>query len=407
MKVQQWVRISFFNLLIVAAIGVTLRYKIIFSLPFIDQKHLMHGHSHFAFTGWVTQVLMALLVQLLSQQKGENLFTKYRVLLWLNLVSAYGMLFSFPVQGYGWVSISFSTLSIFVSYFFAVWIWRDFNRLPQKQVAHFWFKAAVVWNALSSVGAFALAVMMATKTVHQNWYLLAVYWFLHFQYNGWFLFACLGLLFFQLKKAGVESASYKSIFWLFTWACIPAYFLSALWLHLPLWANVLIGAAAVLQIIGWVIFIKQLRIVMTALFSSEDKVAKWLILLSGLAFSIKILLQLGSTIPSLSDIAFGFRPIVIGYLHLVLLGVVTLFIIGYCFLTKILVSQKINVAGAFIFTGGVLLNECLLMLQGVTAMSYIVVPYSNEALLATAVVMFTGLVLLLTKKSETVNVPLP
>ncbi len=407
MKVLPWVRISFFNLLLVAAIGVTMRYKILFSLPFIDQKHLLHSHSHFAFTGWVTQVLMALIIQVVSEQKGVPLFGKYRVLLWLNLISAYGMLLSFAIQGYGWVSISFSTLSIFVSYFFAVWVWRDFNRLPHQQLNHWWFKAAVVWSALSSIGAFALAVMMATKTVHQNWYLLAVYWFLHFQYNGWFLFACLGLLFYQLKKAGVESASYKSIFGLFTWACIPAYFLSALWLHLPLWANVLIGAAAVLQIIGWVIFIKQLRIVITTLFGSAAKVAKWLFLLSGLAFSIKILLQLGSTIPSLSDLAFGFRPIVIGYLHLVLLGVVTLFIIGYCFLTKIIIPHKVNVLGAFIFTGGVLLNECLLMLQGVTAMSYVVVPYSNEALLATAVVMLTGLVLLIAKKPETVNIPRP
>ncbi len=394
MKVQPWVRISFFNLLIVAAIGVTLRYKIIFSLPFIDQKHLLHGHSHFAFTGWVTQVLMALIVQSISDQKGENLFGKYRVLLWLNLASAYGMLFSFPVQGYGLVSISFSTLSILVSYVFAVWIWRDINRLPQKQISQWWFKAAVVWNALSSIGAFALAVMMATKTVHQNWYLLAVYWFLHFQYNGWFLFTCMGLLFYQLHKAGLVNPVFKTIFRLFAIACVPTYFLSALWLHIPLWMDAIVVAAALMQVVAWGIFVKQMGVVKNALLSAADKLTAWLLLSSALAFSIKLLLQLGSTIPTLSNLAFGFRPVVIGYLHLVLLGVITLFIMGYCFLTKIIITGNMNAKGVLIFTGGVILNEALLMLQGVTSIGYIVVPYCNEALLGAAIIMFTGLLLL-------------
>ncbi len=54
---QKWIKICFINLLIVALLGVTLRYKIAFSLPFVDQKHLLHGHSHFAFAGWITQII--------------------------------------------------------------------------------------------------------------------------------------------------------------------------------------------------------------------------------------------------------------------------------------------------------------------------------------------------------------
>lgn len=57
--------------------------------------------------------------------------------------------------------------------------------------------------------------------------------------------------------------------------------------------------------------------------------AKFLFALSAFALSLKFLLQLGSTYPPLSTLAFGFRPIVIAYLHLVLLGVITIFIIGY------------------------------------------------------------------------------
>ena len=62
----KWIRISLFNLLVVALLGVLMRYKIGFSFPFFDQKYLQHAHSHFAFAGWVSQMLMACMVRLLG-----------------------------------------------------------------------------------------------------------------------------------------------------------------------------------------------------------------------------------------------------------------------------------------------------------------------------------------------------
>ena len=183
-RLLYWLKISFFNLLVVAIIGLVLRYKIAFSLPFIDQKHLLHGHSHFAFSGWVTQALMAFMIDYLSRTKGLNLFPKYRWLLWANLITAYGMLFSFPFQGYGFYSISFSTLSIINSWAFTIIFWKDLNRISNKAIVILWFKAALFFNAISAIGAFSLAFMMANKIVHQNWYLLAIYFFLHFQYGS-------------------------------------------------------------------------------------------------------------------------------------------------------------------------------------------------------------------------------
>lgn len=219
--INAWIRAAIFNLLIVAFIGLILRYKIVYSLPFIDQKHLLHAHSHFAFTGWVTQILMTLIVYSLSKQNNNNLFLKYRVLLIANLVSAFGMLFSFAVQGYSFISISFSTLSIMVSWVFAIQIWKEINNLSTKNISAHWFKIAVLLNAISSIGAFALAFMMANKIIHQNWYLLSVYFFLHFQYNGWFFFACMGLIMNKIYVLETDTNKMKTIFWIFAISCIP------------------------------------------------------------------------------------------------------------------------------------------------------------------------------------------
>ena len=98
-SVSIWTKIGLYNLLLVAFIGTILRYKIAFSLPFIDQKHLMHGHAHFAFVGWVTQLSTVLILQDLSKHSITNVLIKYQKILFANLITAYGMLFTFPIQG--------------------------------------------------------------------------------------------------------------------------------------------------------------------------------------------------------------------------------------------------------------------------------------------------------------------
>jgi len=385
LSLRRWLHISFLNLLIVAFIGVILRYKIAFSLPFIDQKYLLHGHSHFAFAGWITQVLMVLLVQYLSQHKGEEIFKRYRWLLYGNLITAYGMLLFFPLQGYGSGSIGFSILSIINSWFFAIWYWKDLNTIKYKNTSHLWYKAALLFYVISSLGAFSLAYMMANKIMLQKAYLAAVYYFLHFQYNGWFFFAGMGLLVSRLEQL-------KIIFWLFCLACVPAYFLSVLWMPIPGLVYGLVVASAIVQFAGWAILVKSIFKNKSIIKQSWPKKGRQLLLLSATALTIKLLLQLGSTHPALSQLAFGFRPIVIGYLHLVLLGMITIFILGYVISMNLLATGKYFMTGIWIFVAGVIINETLLMLQGVTGLSYIIMPGINESLLAAAIVMFMGIV---------------
>lgn len=396
----RWLKISLINLLIVASLGVTLRYKILYSLPFIDQKHLLHGHSHFAFAGWITQALMVLLVAYLVKQQGQSNYRKYTWLLYANLLTAYGMLIAFPIEGYGLFSIIFSTASIFVSYAFAFFYWRDLNRLSLKSTANSWFKAAVLFNALSSLGAFALTIMMVNKVIHQKWYLAAEYFYLHFQYNGWFFFACMGLLTAFVSRNNSSENTLRKIFRLFVFAVVPAYFLSALWLDIPVWIYLLVIAAAIAQIIAWIGFVNLIKKNWNKLKPKISATSKYILACAAIALTAKLLLQLGSTIPSLSDLAFGFRPIVIGYLHLVLLGVITLFILGSMFSEDYFYTHKRSVTGVFIFAGAVILNEILLMVQGVAAITYTAIPFINEMLLAAACLLFTGALLMaLTKKN--------
>lgn len=393
-SLQRWIKISLFNLLVVSMIGVVLRYKIAFSFPWIDQKHLLHGHSHFAFSGWLSQVLMALLVAQLPKRGLQVQEKKYNILLSVNLISSYGMLASFPYQGYGIYSIFFSTLSIITAYCFAIVYWRDINSATAKNPSGSWFKAGLFFNAVSSAGAFALAIMMANKTTHQNWYLAAIYFFLHFQYNGWFFFACMGLLVDSLNDIAPHVAALKKAFTVFALACIPAYLLSTLWMKLPFPVYAIVIAAAIAQVIGWFWLMRFIIRHYHLIKNNLPAITRWIIGFSLLAFSIKFLLQLGSVIPVLSTLAFGFRPVVIGYLHLVLLGCISLFILGYLSAHGFISMGKITRMAIIIFVSGIILNELLLLVQGVCAMKYIPIPYINESLLGAALIMFSALLLL-------------
>lgn len=393
LSIRHWIRISIISFLIVAVLGVLMRYKIPFSLPALHQKNLLHAHSHFAFTGWITQTLYVLLIHFLQKQPG-GVHRRYNYLLIGNLVVCYGMLFSFTAQGYGAVSITFATLSIIVNYIFCTACFIDLNKMaphPSKN----WIRASLLFSVLSSLGTFYLAYMMYSKSVDQNHYLGALYFFLHFQYNGWFTFASMGLLVAWLHQLLPHVKISITVFRLFFWACVPAYFLSTLWANLPVWLYVLTVLAAIAQVVGWGIFIKQMSSIFNQLKQSVNRIGGFILLLAGFAFSIKLLLQLGSTVPAISKLAFGFRPIVIAYLHLILLAVFSLYLLAYSYAKGFMLHNKTTIAGLIIITFGVFLNEFVLLIQGVAAFSYTAIPYVNEILLAVAATILAGVIVLL------------
>jgi hypothetical protein len=391
-----WLKFSLLNLLIVALIGLLMRYKIGFEFPFFDQKHLQHSHSHFAFSGWISHTLMVLMIVFLEKKKvlrqaQDDNREKYNKIVIANLICAYGMLVFFILQGYGLFSIIFSTSSIIVSCVFAYYFVKDLKLISDDDLSKNWFKAALFFNVISSFGTFALAYMMMTKTILQNEYLASIYYYLHFQYNGWFFFACIGLLFSFLQLKPSENSFLKRTFWLFFLSCIPAYFLSTLWLDLPIWIYILTVIAAFIQVYTWFRFLLIIIKTKREFLENFPFFLRYILLFVGFALSIKFLLQLGSTIPVLSQLAFGFRPIVIAYLHLVLLAIISLFLLFYIYATHLIHFNKPIKIGVIIFSIGVLLNEIILAVQGIASFSYTIIPFANEMLFGAAIVLVAGI----------------
>ena len=381
---KKWCRIALFNLLLVSVAGVILRLKIISPIPWLNYKFLLHGHSHFAFAGWVSLFLMAAMVGILP---GIAAHKYQRLFLFANL-TAYGMLCSFPFQGYGIVSIIFSTLSVFISWWFALMCWRDFSVYVKSRPAISMAKWALGFLVLSAAGTFFLAWLMATKVNHPDLYFGAVYFYLHFQYNGWFFFAILALFLQQLPR--VVQDQLKPSLQVLAFATIPAWFLSTLWMRLPNWMYLTACFAAVVQLLA---FIRVLAYLVKAWHNNKsDAAVRLMWILAMVALTIKFLLQAGSIFPSLSQYAFAYRPVVIGYLHLVLLGFVSLFNIGWMMECGMfgLPGGKLPLSTGLFLTGFIV-TEFTLMAQGITAMFFVHIPFTNEFLLFAALCLFAGI----------------
>ncbi|WP_313504122.1 hypothetical protein [Kaistella carnis] len=397
-----WLRFSVLNFFMVSVLGVLMRYKIAFSLPIVDQKHVQEAHSHFAFYGWITQIIYVLIIRYLQGILSEEQLKKYNILLIVNAVSAYIMIPSFIYKGYYWLSIAGSTAALLTSFVFFFFLLRDLK--GKRDLIKSWFLGGLFFAVISSAGVFMLSYMMMSDNVTQTLYLASTYYYLHFQYNGFFIFSCIGFLLLSLRHIGAEISEKdnKLIFWLLFFGTLIGYGLSVLWMKLPLWIFIAIVLATIAQTIGAVKLYMVVKQNWTKVVLSFSALQRFVLMYVGFAFFAKIMLQLGSNIPVLSQFAFGFRNVVIAYLHLILLMCVSVFLLNQILATNVFKMTKPVITGLKLLLLGIFLNEAVLGIMGVLSIKYVAVPFSAEILLAVSLLMMFSLLLIffsLKKKS--------
>ena len=385
----KWGKILLFNFMVVATLGVLLRYKIAFSLPWLDQKNLHHAHSHFAFSGWVSLGLMLLMFYFLKEKTKINL-KRYNMVFLLQILVSYGMLVCFALSGYSAISIVFSSLSIVVFAIFGAFFYKDSKQIPDHPSKK-WYYASLVLGLISTLGTFSIARMSYMHHFEQHMYLASVYFFLHFQYNGWFFFSIIGSLIYFLKEKNLFDFKDNKIFLAFAISIIPTYGLSILWLNLNVFIYTIVVFGAAIQLIALFYLIKRVLKVLKSQFTPADSALKLLFIYAGGAVLIKYLLQMGSVIPQLSELAFGFRPVVIAYLHLVLLAFTSVMLIGLLIANGVIIIGRNSNWNLKLILVGIFLNELILAIQSIASFDYAVLPHVDLLLLGIAIIIWSGL----------------
>ncbi|GAB2764694.1 hypothetical protein [Salinimicrobium soli] len=355
-------RIALGYFFLVGLLGLFLRSFFVTAIP-ANYRYVVHAHSHIALLGWVYIALTTLIYKLYFPE-GEKAKT-YRRIFWFTQITLLGMLFTFPFTGYALYSITFSTLFLFASYLFTWFVLKRTSEEVRNTYSFRLIKAALWYLVFSSVGPWALGGVMATLGKDSIWYNMAIYFYLHFQYNAWFIFALCGILFYFLEKRVLlpKKRVFDRFFYLLNTGVILSFFLSVLWVK-PHWIfYVLAGSGAIIQLLAFADLFKILRNFWQDRRFDFPSFVKLLLLISGILLAGKILLQLLSAIPYFADLAFSFPDFVIGYLHWTFLGVVSLSLFAFLWLARL---YKVPKMAFWIYFAGFVLSEAFIFYKGIS-----------------------------------------
>lgn len=357
---QSWTRWALAFFLIAALLGLLMRSFHVMEMPAIfDYKNILHTHSHLALLGWGYLMITGGII--FSIESANEIFPKYKKLFTLALISLIGMAIAFPIQGYGVWSISFSTLHVLVSYGIAFNILRALG-LKNPSLGVRLIQIAIWFQLISSLGLWALGPVTASLGRMHELYFMSIQWFIHFQLNGWFVLGSVGLLILQLER----SKSFPQ------WT---AFQLSALVLSVVLtyalvitWAEPnpvffkINGLAVLLQAIVYFWIFREFSTGMKGL--KLPGLIRFLIIAALLSLAAKALLQILLVFPSVAVISYTIRQFVIGFLHLVLLGVMSFGVGAVGLLAGDLSLERSSVVGWSVIFLAFLSTEILLFSQG-------------------------------------------
>jgi hypothetical protein len=387
--------LSILSLCTVAFLGMILRSKVVFALPFINYNRLLEAHSHFGLGGWATLVIMTLLVsELLPASLHKKLV--YQWLLRSIIICAWCMLIAFLLWGYNTISTVSSICFIILNYFWGGVFLMDLLKTRAQSSVKLLAICSVFCLILSTSGLLAISYIYFSKTFDAIFYRNALFTYLHFLYNGFFTLAIFALLFNHIGQ-NISKLVRKNIRWFSITICasvIPSLFITYLWQDPNLWIRLIAIIGCLLLLVCFYLFLKT-AVSLQAIYRSEISAIRFLMLISMGCFMLKIFLQSFTVFPVIGNAIFGNRPVIMGFLHMVFLGFVTLFILAYFIKEGILNPQMkwVNVA-IYLFTIAVILNETLLLTQGLTTMlmaGNMIFPW---LLWMTGIVLFLGSVLI-------------
>ncbi len=390
------------NLLLIAVAGVILRLAFVIELPWLEYANLLHAHSHLAILGWGFLGISTLLVHsFLPKEKAGR--PVYRRIFYGALFSLWGMFVAFIVENYGLFSITFSTLFLLWSYGFIWQFRRDLasvnSDLGKRNFSLRFLNSALFFYVFSTLALWGLAVINLLHLQGTPIYYMTIQFFLHFQFNGWFLFAIPALFFQLLERYDIRlSPNALHRYWqLLVVSCLLTYALAVTWstpIPFIFWVNSL---GVLLQLAALYFLLSALRgrvKEIKALFPHEVRVLFSVALSS---YVLKIIIQTVVVIPYVATIAYTVRNYVIGFVHLMLLGILTASIFSLAGFRQMLPMHKAAPYwGIRLFVPSFVIMEVLLFLQGsLFWLNWGFLPYYYEALFVVSALLMISIFLLL------------
>lgn len=348
------IRYALFYFFVVVCLGIFLRFAFVLPIPFeYNYRYVLHAHSHTAFLGW----MYVLLSSLISREFVSISYEKqYRRLFYATQFSVIGMLFSFLFQGYGAISITFSSLFVILSYCFAYLFlkkWKNDN--AKNSISYLFIKMGVIYLVLSSLGIWAIPFSIIKFGKDSVIYNASIAFFLHFQYNGWICSILIGLFIYKSKWEEYFYKLIKKVFYLFQIAVVGTLVVSWLGIYKYIPYYIIGGLSSFL----WLITIG----IIGYLYFFRNNQKMYLATLFLVFFILKICVMIIGIVLGYSNPIFSNPDLLIAYLHLNFLGVIS---IGLLYFLKVDNLLKIHKFSVFVYLFAFLSTELLIVYKGIS-----------------------------------------
>ncbi|MFT3884680.1 MAG: hypothetical protein QM724_04400 [Flavobacteriales bacterium] len=357
---RRWFQLSLLFFAVAATIGALLRLIYVVELPWLVFKPWLHAHSHVAMLGWL---FPGLLIALLRQDD-RPAPRRFRTWMTLSMAFVVGMLVSFPIQGYGPISIACSLAQMFVGYALSVQVWRHTSRWPVAG-SRLLVRLALLFQAISTIGVWAMGPIMHSGLAGSEWYYWSIQWFLHFQFNGWFWFAAMAIGSRWAERHGVDVQLDRLTVFLWVIGTVLTFALAIAWSERTIGVIAVNSVGVLVQ--AWAAW-RTLRAMQHARPQAQVRTTRWMRIVIGtmlIAMAVKVAAQAAASIPAVADIAVTLRNYVVGFVHLNTIGAATMVLMAFALERRWLDEACAPVrAGLALLIAGFAFSELLLFGQG-------------------------------------------
>lgn len=386
---QKWFRVALFNFVVAAAMGLLLRYAAIYPIAGLNLGNLLHGHSHVAMMGWVYTMLTSTVMysqlteRLANAQVLSGLFT-------VNQVAIFGVMISFPLQGYALFSIFFSSLHLLCTYVFALIFSNEERRKGSSN--NYLAKIAVRFMVLSSLGIWALAPISIFAGKESSLFQLSVQFFLHFQFNGWFIIGVMSAIVYSLGVK-MDNENLSSFYKMLLLSVVLTFAEPFSWYVDGLFTRVLYVAGLIFQLITVLYFL--LLVYLQAYWRYISRLERLMLWFALCCLAIKTIVPIVLLLPSLLPHAQEIRPLFIGFIHLLVLGSVSASLFFFAMRSRWVLRKSANVMiGCILFVFSFVATEACLLYQGLAiAKGLPLLPDYYEWMFGFSVVLFLSVLL--------------
>lgn len=343
--------------ILAAFTGFLFRLGMNIPLPFdLSFTNVRHAHSHLMFFNWVTPIPMVFIARKIVL-KAPLSAGNFRNCIYTTMAVGFASYPFFLLNGYRPVSLGSASLPfsvIFSGLVMVCWYWFMMiyikNRSSARQdLSLALYDSALIMLGISSLGAWGVAAFQFSGVDNPMFSSALTHFFLTTFTEGWCILAALGIM---ADISGIREVSVSH-----TWLTAPVLLGVPLMFPFGMSAGVLTETLWISARAGAFIVAASLSVSFYFLFKKMNH-PLWLIAL--IFLGLKIIMQLGSSILP-SSIWMGEHSLRVLYLHLILLGFVSLVF----FTAYHQVNNSLTRVGLYsIFSAVILIILSLVMLTG-------------------------------------------